>query len=285
MGIRTYKPTSAGRRNSSVSDFAELTPGVEAPKGLRVRKHKTGGRNNQGKITARHRGGGHKQHYRLIDFRRNKDGVPGKVHSIQYDPNRTCRVALIQYADGEKRFILAPEGLAVGRTVESGTTVPPELGNCMPLAAIPLGMQVHNIELQAGRGGRMCRSAGSAAVLVAREAGWAQLTLPSGEIRRVPAACRATVGAIGNSEHMKVRLGKAGRSRWLGIRPHVRGTAMNPVDHPHGGGEGRTKGGRHPVSPTGKSAKGGGTRKPRKPSGAAIVRRRKSRRYGQLKLR
>ena len=285
MGIRTYKPTSAGRRNSSVSDFAELTPGVEAPKGLRVRKHKTGGRNNQGKITARHRGGGHKQHYRLIDFRRNKDGVPGKVHSIQYDPNRTCRVALIQYADGDKRFILAPEGLAVGRTVESGATVPPELGNCMPLAAIPLGMQVHNIELQAGRGGRMCRSAGSAAVLVAREAGWAQLTLPSGEIRRVPAACRATVGAIGNSEHMKVRLGKAGRSRWLGIRPHVRGTAMNPVDHPHGGGEGRTKGGRHPVSPTGKSAKGGGTRKPRKPSGAAIVRRRKSRRYGQLKLR
>jgi len=262
-----------------------LTPGVETPKALRVRKHKTGGRNNQGKITARHRGGGHKQHYRLIDFRRNKDGVPGKVHSIQYDPNRTCRVALIHYADGEKRFILAPEGLAVGRTVESGASAPPEVGNCLPLSAIPLGMQIHNVELQAGRGGRMCRSAGSAAVLVAREAGWAQLTLPSGEIRRVPAGCRATVGAIGNSEHMKVRLGKAGRSRWLGVRPHVRGTAMNPIDHPHGGGEGRTKGGRHPVSPTGKSAKGGGTRKPRKPSGAAIVRRRKSRRYGQLKLR
>ena len=285
MGVRTYKPTSAGHRNASVSDFVELTPGAEAPKGLRVRKHKTGGRNNQGKITSRHRGGGHKQHYRLIDFRRNKDGVPGTVNSIQYDPNRTCRVALIHYADGEKRFILAPEGLAVGRKVESGAAAPPEVGNCLPLSSIPLGMQVHNVELQAGRGGRMCRSAGSAAVLVAREAGWAQLTLPSGEIRRVSAACRATVGAIGNSEHMKVRLGKAGRSRWLGIRPHVRGTAMNPVDHPHGGGEGKTKGGRHPVSPTGKSAKGGGTRKPRKPSGTAIVRRRKSRRYGQLKLR
>ena len=242
MGVRTYKPTSAGRRNASVSDFAELTPGAEAPKGLRVRKHKTGGRNNQGKITSRHRGGGHKQHYRLIDFRRNKDGVPGTVNSIQYDPNRTCRVALIHYADGEKRFILAPEGLAVGRKVESGAAAPPEVGNCLPLSSIPLGMQVHNVELQAGRGGRMCRSAGSAAVLVAREAGWAQLTLPSGEIRRVSAACRATVGEIGNSEHMKVRLGKAGRSRWLGIRPHVRGTAMNPVDHPHGGGEGKTKG-------------------------------------------
>jgi len=236
MGIRKYKPTSAGRRNSSVSDFVELTPGAEAPKGLRVRKHKTGGRNNQGKITSRHRGGGHKQHYRLIDFRRNKDGVSGKVHSIQYDPNRTCRVALIHYADGEKRFILAPEGLVVGRTVESGETAAPEVGNCLPLSAIPLGMQVHNIELQQGRGGRMCRSAGAAASLVAREAGWAQLTLPSGEIRRVPAACRATIGAIGNSEHMNVRLGKAGRSRWLGIRPTVRGTAKNPFDHPHGGG-------------------------------------------------
>jgi large subunit ribosomal protein L2 len=285
MGIRTYKPTSAGRRNASVSDFAELTPKAEAPKALRVRKHKKGGRNNQGKITARHRGGGHMQHYRLIDFRRNKDGIAGKVDSIQYDPNRTCRVALVHYADGDKRFILAPDGLAVGRTVESGESAPPEVGNCLPLSAIPLGMQVHNIELQPGCGGRMCRSAGASASLVAREAGWAQLTLPSGEIRRVPANCRATIGAIGNSEHMNVRLGKAGRSRWLGIRPHVRGTAMNPIDHPHGGGEGKTKGGRHPVSPTGKSAKGGGTRKPRKPSGTAIVRRRKSRRYGQLKLR
>ena len=285
MGIRTYNPTSPGRRNASVSDFAELTPGASAPKQLRVRKTKKGGRNNQGKITARHRGGGHMQHYRLIDFRRNKDGIPGTIESIQYDPNRTCRIALVHYADGEKRFILAPEGLKVGTVVQSGEASAPEVGNCLPMSAIPLGMQVHNVELQAGRGGRLCRSAGSSAVLVAREAQWAQLTLPSGEIRRVPAACRATIGAIGNSEHMNVVLGKAGRKRWMGIRPTVRGTAMNPIDHPHGGGQGRTKGGRHPVSPTGKSAKGGGTRKPRKPSGSAILRRRKSRRYGQLKVR
>ncbi|MFM7040872.1 MAG: 50S ribosomal protein L2, partial [Planctomycetaceae bacterium] len=177
MGIRNYKPTSPGRRGASVSDFAELSPGAAAPKRLRVRKHKTGGRNNQGKITSRHRGGGHVQHYRLIDFRRNKDGVPGTVHSIQYDPNRTCRVALVHYADGEKRFILAPEGLTAGATVQSGESAPPEVGNCLPMSAIPLGMQVHNIELQPGRGGRLCRSAGSAAVLVAREAEWAQLTL------------------------------------------------------------------------------------------------------------
>jgi large subunit ribosomal protein L2 len=285
MGIRTYKPTTAGRRNASVCDFAELTPGSEVPKKLRLRKKKTGGRNNQGKVTARHRGGGHKQHYRLIDFRRNKDGIPGKVNSIQYDPNRSCRVALIFYADGEKRFILAADGLEVGGTVLSGATAPPEVGNCLPLSSIPLGTAIHNVELQPGRGGRMCRSAGTSAVLLAREAGWAQLTLPSGEIRRVPAACRATVGQLGNSEHMNVVLGKAGRKRWMGIKPHVRGTAMNPIDHPHGGGEGRNEGGRHPVSPTGKSAKGGSTRKPRKPSGAAIVRRRKSKRYGQLKLR
>ena len=285
MGIRIYKPTSAGRRTASVSDFAELTPGASVPKNLRVRKTKNGGRNNQGKITARHRGGGHMQHYRLIDFRRNKDGIPGKVDSIQYDPNRTCRIALIHYADGEKRFILSPDGLKVGGTVVSGADASPEVGNSLPLSAIPLSTTVHNIELQPGRGGRMCRSAGTSATLMAREAGWAQISLPSGEIRRVPAACRATIGAIGNSEHMNVRLGKAGRSRWLGRRPHVRGTAMNPIDHPHGGGEGRTKGGRHPVSPTGKSAKGGGTRKPRKPSGASIIRRRKSKRYGQIRVK
>jgi len=285
MGIRTYNPTSPGRRNASVCDFKELTPGASAPKQLRVRKAKTGGRNNQGVITSRHRGGGHKQHYRLIDFRRNKDGVAGLIDSIQYDPNRTCRVALVHYADGEKRFILAPEGLKAGATVHSGETAIPEVGNCLPMSAIPLGMQIHNIELQAGRGGRLCRSAGSSAVLVAREAQWAQITLPSGEIRRVPAACRATIGAIGNSEHMNVVIGKAGRNRWMGIRPTVRGTAMNPIDHPHGGGEGRTKGGRHPVSPTGKSAKGGGTRKPGKASSTAIIRRRKSRRYGQLKIK
>ncbi len=285
MGIRIYKPTSAGRRTASVSDFAELTPGAGVPKNLRVRKKKTGGRNNQGKITARHRGGGHMQHYRLIDFRRNKDGIPGKVDSVQYDPNRTCRIALINYVDGEKRFILSPEGLEVGSTVVSAADASPEVGNSLPLSAIPLSTTIHNIELQPGRGGRLCRSAGTSATLMAREAGWAQISLPSGEIRRVPAACRATIGAIGNSEHMNVRLGKAGRSRWLGRRPHVRGTAMNPIDHPHGGGEGRTKGGRHPVSPTGKSAKGGGTRKPRKPSGASIIRRRKSKRYGQIRVK
>ena len=188
MGIRTYNPTSPGRRNASVSDFAELSRGATVPKHLKVRQKKTGGRNNQGKITSRHRGGGHKQQYRLIDFRRNKDGIPGKVESIQYDPNRTCRVALVFYADGEKRFILSPEGLLVGATVLSGPESPPEVGNCLPFSAVPLGTQVHNIELQQGRGGRLCRSAGSSAVLVARESLWAQITLPSGEIRRVVAA-------------------------------------------------------------------------------------------------
>jgi large subunit ribosomal protein L2 len=285
MGIRVYKPTSPGRRGASVSDFAELTPSAKPEKSLLRSKRRASGRNNQGKITVRHRGGGHKRMYRLIDFRRNKDGVPARVHSIQYDPNRNARIALLHYVDGEKRYIIAPEGLAAGAQVESGPEAPPHVGNCLPLRSIPLGMAVHNIELQPERGARLCRSAGSSAVLAARDADWAQITLPSGEIRRVPAACRATIGAVGNADHMNIQVGKAGRNRWLGRRPHVRGTAMNPIDHPHGGGEGRTKGGRHPVSPTGKPAKGGGTRKPRKPSSAAIIRRRKSRRYGQLKLR
>ena len=284
MGIRRYNPTSPGRRGASVSDFKELTPGASVPKALKVPKHRTGGRNNQGKITSRHRGGGHKRAYRLIDFRRNKDGVPAKVDSIQYDPNRSSRIALLHYVDGEKRFILAPAGLEAGAQVMSGADAPPAVGNCLPLRNIPLGMPIHNIELQPGRGGVLCRSAGSSATLAAREADWAQITLPSGEIRRIPASCRATIGQIGNSDHMNIVLGKAGRKRWLGRRPHVRGTAMNPIDHPHGGGEGRTKGGRHPVSPWGKNAKGGGTRKHRKPSNSSIVRRRKSRRYGQLKL-
>ncbi len=284
MGIRKYRPTSAGRRHASVSDFAELTPGAKAPKSLVRPKRKKGGRNNQGKITCRHRGGGHKQQYRVIDFRRDKDGVPARVDSIQYDPNRSARIALLHYVDGEKRFILAPDGLVVGQQIESGPDAPPNIGNSLPLKNIPLGLSVHNIELQPGRGGTMCRSAGSAASLVAREASWAQITLPSGEIRRIPANCRATIGKCGNGDHMGVQLGKAGRKRWLGRRPHVRGTAMNPIDHPHGGGEGRTKGGRHPVSPTGKSAKGGRTRNRRKPSNASIVRRRWSKRYGQLKV-
>jgi large subunit ribosomal protein L2 len=284
MGIRRYKPTTAGRRGATVSDFAELTKGAKPEKTLMVPKRGTGGRNNQGRITARHRGGGHKRMYRLIDFRRDKDGVPARVHSIEYDPNRSARIALLHYVDGEKRYILAPQGLNRGDEVQSGADVPPSVGNSLPLKNIPLGMTIHNVELQPGRGGRLCRSAGTSATLAAREADWAQINLPSGEIRRVPAACRATVGAIGNADHDAIVIGKAGRNRWLGKRPHVRGTAMNPIDHPHGGGEGRTKGGRHPVSPTGKSAKGGGTRKRRKPSNAAIVRRRRSRRYGQIKI-
>ncbi|MFP6693108.1 MAG: 50S ribosomal protein L2, partial [Pirellulales bacterium] len=208
-----------------------------------------------------------------------------KVHAIQYDPNRSARIALLHYTDGEKRYILAPDGLEVGKHVESGAEVPPSVGNCLPLKSIPLGMSIHNIELQPGRGGVMCRSAGTGAVLAAREADWAQITLPSGEVRRVPIGCRATIGLIGNSDHMGIVLGKAGRKRWLGRRPHVRGTAMNPVDHPHGGGEGRTKGGRHPVSPTGKPTKGGPTRKRRKASNKSIVRRRRTKRYGQLHLK
>ena len=284
MGIRHYKPTTPGRRGASVSDFADLTPGAKPVKKLLKPKRRKGGRNNQGKITARHRGGGHKRQYRLIDFRRTKDGVPALVNSIQYDPNRSARIALLHYVDGEKRYILAPEGLKAGDRVESGPDVPPAPGNCLPLTKVPLGMDVHNIEILPGRGGVLCRSAGTSATLAARDAGWAQINLPSGEIRRVPSACRATVGKIGNSDHMSIELGKAGRKRWMGRRPHVRGTAMNPVDHPHGGGEGRTKGGRHPVSPTGKSAKGGATRKKRKPSNRAIVRRRRSKRYGQLKI-
>ncbi len=285
MGIRRYKPVTPGRRGATVSDFADLTRGAKPEKGLMVPKRKTGGRNNQGRITARHRGGGHKQMYRLIDFRRNKDGVPAKVASVQYDPNRSARIALLHYVDGEKRYILCPTGLEVGAEVISGADAPPNVGNCLPLKNIPPGMTIHNIELQPGRGGVLCRSAGVGATLAAREADWAQINLPSGEVRRVPAACRATIGAIGNSDHDAIVIGKAGRNRWKGIRPTVRGTAMNPIDHPHGGGEGRTKGGRHPVSPTGKSAKGGGTRKRRKPSNSAIIRRRRSRRYGQLKIR
>ncbi len=285
MGVRKYNPTSPGRRNASVSDFVELTPGAKPEKSLLRPKRKTGGRNNQGKITARHRGGGHKQRYRVIDFRRDKDGVAAVVDSIQYDPNRSARIALLAYPDGEKRYILAPDGLAAGATVESGPEAPPKLGNCLPLKNTPQGTVIHNIEMRPGQGAAICRSAGTYATLMAREAEWAQISLPSGEIRRIPAACRATIGRVGNPDHNSIVLGKAGRKRWLGRRPHVRGTAMNPIDHPHGGGEGRTKGGRHPVSPSGKPAKGGRTRKRSKPSNSAIVRRRRSRRYGQLKVK
>ncbi|MEZ6095479.1 MAG: 50S ribosomal protein L2 [Pirellulaceae bacterium] len=285
MGIRKYKPTSAGRRDASVSDFKELTKGAKPEKSLLRPLKKTGGRNNQGKITARHRGGGHKRMYRVIDFRRDKDGIVAIVDSIQYDPNRNARIALLKYSDGEKRYIIAPEGLKAGDRVENGPDAPPTVGNCMPLKNIPLASEIHNIELKPGQGAEICRSAGSSATLMAREAEWAQISLPSGEIRRIPANCRATIGKVGNSDHMNVVLGKAGRKRWLGRRPHVRGTAMNPIDHPHGGGEGRTKGGRHPVTPQGKPTKGGKTRKRSKASNSAILRRRRSKRYGVQKLR
>ncbi|MEQ1902944.1 MAG: 50S ribosomal protein L2 [Pirellulaceae bacterium] len=285
MGIRKYKPTSPGRRGATVSDFAELTPGAKPEKSLLRPQRRTSGRNNQGKITARHRGGGHKKMYRVIDFRRAKDGIPAVVDSIQYDPNRNARIALLKYRDGEKTYILAPEGLKAGDKLMNGPKAPPVVGNCMSLKEIPLASEIHNIEMRPGQGGAICRSAGSYATLMAREAEWAQISLPSGEIRRIPATCRATIGKIGNADDMNIVYGKAGRKRWLGRRPHVRGTAMNPIDHPHGGGEGRTKGGRHPVSPTGKPAKGGGTRKRGKASNSAILRRRRSRRYGQLKLR
>ncbi|QEG21422.1 50S ribosomal protein L2 [Mariniblastus fucicola] len=285
MGIRKYKPTSPGRRDASVCDFKELTKGAKPEKSLLRPLKKHAGRNNQGKITVRHRGGGHKRMYRVIDFKRSKDGVSSFVDSIQYDPNRSARIALLKYADGEKRYIIWPEGLKKGMTVESGPDAPPTVGNCLPLKNIPLATVIHNVEMRPGQGAILCRSAGSSATLMAREANWAQISLPSGEIRRIPAACRATIGRVGNSEHSSVRLGKAGRSRWLGRRPTVRGTAMNPIDHPHGGGEGRTKGGRHPVSPSGKPAKGGRTRQLAKASNAAIVRRRKSKRYGQLKVK
>lgn len=284
MGIRRYRPNNAGRRNMSVSDFAELTKGAKPEKSLLRPKKRCSGRNNKGIITVRHRGGGAKRHIRLVDYRRNKDGMVATVDSIQYDPNRSARIALLVYEDGTKRYIVAPEGLVVGMKVNSGENADPVVGNCLPLSKIPLGSEIHNIELRPGRGGCMCRSAGAKATLVAREEDWAQIYLPSGEIRRVPSSCRAVLGVVGNGDHMNIVIGKAGRSRWLGRRPYVRGTAMNPIDHPHGGGEGRTKGGRHPVSPTGKPTKGTSTRKHKKASNKAIVRRRRSRRYGLLKL-
>jgi large subunit ribosomal protein L2 len=276
MGIRQYKPTTPGRRGGSVSDFADITDRKKKPeKSLCEPLPKKGGRNNQGIVTSRFRGGGHKRAYRLIDFKRAKDDVAATVIAIEYDPNRTARIALLQYADGVKSYILAPEGLKAGDTVRSGAAAEPRVGHCMTLKQIPLGMSIHNLEMQPGHGGQICRSAGTSATLTAREGKWAQITLPSGEVRRVSSECRATLGSIGNADHMNISLGKAGRKRWLGRKPHNRGTSMNPVSHPMGGGEGRTAGGRHPCSPTGVLAKGGKTRKKRKPSNSAIVRRRR----------
>ena len=276
MGIRQYRPTSAGRRHGSVSDFADCTYPLEnrPEKSLLVPAKKKGGRNTQGVICVRFRGGGHKRMYRLIDFKRKKSG-PAQVLSIEYDPNRSSRIALLRYDDGSKAYILAPEGLAGGMTVESGEELEPNIGNCLPLRRIPLGTEIHNVEMQPGRGGQLGRSAGAHVTLTAREGHWAQITLPSGEVRRVDVNCKATVGVIGNSDHMNLALGKAGRKRWKGRKPHNRGTSMNPVDHPMGGGEGRSAGGRHPCSPAGVLSKGGKTRQKRKPSNRSIIRRRR----------
>ena len=279
MGIRIYKPTSAGRRNSSVNDYAEVTRSSRE-KTLVKRIKKSGGRNHSGKITVRFRGGGARRIYRVVDFKRNKDGVTATVKAIEYDPNRTCHIALLEYSDGEKRYILAPVGLTVGETVESGARVEPKVGNCMPLGAIPAGLMVHSIEMNPGQGGKIVRSAGASARLAAKEGKWAHIILLSGEMRMIPLAYRATIGQVGNVDHQHVRVGKAGRSRHMGRKSHVRGKAMNPVAHPLGGGEGRSNGGRHPCSPTGVLAKGGKTRSPRKASNKRIIRRRKSVRYG-----
>jgi large subunit ribosomal protein L2 len=279
MGIRQYKPTTPGRRQGSVSDFAEITDRKKKPeKKLLKPKPKKGGRNFHGITCTRFRAGGHKRKYRVIDFRRQKDGVWATVVAVEYDPNRSARIALVEYEDGERSYILAPEGLKAGQKLMSGPDSEPKVGNCLPLTRIPLGMAIHNVEMQPGRGGQLCRSAGTSATLTAREGKWAQITLPSGEVRRVSSACRATIGSIGNADHMNIKLGKAGRKRWMGRKSHNRGSAMNPVDHPMGGGEGRSKSGggwQHPCSPTGVLAKGGKTRKKRKPSNSAIIRRRR----------
>jgi len=283
MGVRTYRPTSAGRRNSSVNDYAELTT-TRPEKSLCMRIKKSGGRNHSGMTTVRFRGGGARRIYRIIDFKRKKDGVPAKVATVEYDPNRNCFISLLHYADGEKRYILAPYGITVGEVVESGESCEPKIGNAMPLWAIPAGLEIHNIEMTAGQGGKLVRGAGNAARIVAKEGNWVTVVLPSGEMRMLRRECRATIGRLSNPDHQNVRIGKAGRQRHMGRRPHVRGKAQNPVSHPMGGGEGRANGGRHPCSPTGVLAKGGKTRNPRNTSNKRIIRRRKNKRQGQLTL-
>jgi large subunit ribosomal protein L2 len=280
MALRKYKPTSPGRRFRTVSAFDDVTK-KEPEKSLVEGLGKTGGRNNRGRVTRRHQGGGHKRRYRVIDFKRTKDGVPAKVAAIEYDPNRSARIALLHYADGAKSYILAPARLRVGQMVESGPGADIRPGNALPLANIPTGTLVHNVEIRPGKGGQMARSAGSGVQLVAKDGPFAVLRLPSGEMRRVPLACRATVGQVGNVDHENISSGKAGRSRWLGKRPAVRGSAMNPVDHPHGGGEGKSKGGRHPVTPWGVPTLGKRTRRKHKESDKLIVRgRRRGKRRG-----
>ncbi len=273
MGIKIYRPTSPGRRGMSVSDFEEITRS-RPERSLLLPSRRLGGRNNMGRITVRHRGGGHKQRYRVIDFKRDKIGVPGRVDSIEYDPNRSARIALVTYADGDKRYILAPLGLKVGAQVMAGPEAEVRVGNALPLRNIPLGTMIHNIELYPGRGGQLVRSAGTAAQLMAKEANYAQVRLPSGEVRRVQLVCMATIGQVGNTDHANISLGKAGRKRWLGWRPEVRGVAMDPDSHPHGGGEGRSPIGMPgPKTPWGKPALGHKTRV-KKPSDKYVVRRR-----------
>ncbi len=274
MPLRKRKPTSAGRRFQTVSDFSDIT--TDTPeKSLLAPLPKSGGRNNYGRKTARHRGGGHKRQYRILDFKRDKDGVPAKVASIEHDPNRNARIALLHYLDGEKRYILAPAKVRVGDLLQSGQKADIRPGNAMPLRYIPVGTTVHNVEIKPGAGGKMGRGAGASIQLVAKEGDFAALRLPSTEMRRVPIDCRATIGEVGNSEAELISVGKAGRNRWKGVRPQSRGVAMNPVDHPHGGGEGKTSGGRHPVSPWGQPE--GRTRNTNKPSQKLIIRRRRTR--------
>jgi large subunit ribosomal protein L2 len=275
MAIKQYKPTSPGRRFQSVSDFKEITTD-EPEKTLTAPLKKFAGRNNYGRITTRHQGGGHKRKYRIIDFKRNKDNIPAKVATIEYDPNRSARIALLHYADGAKAYILQPKGLRVGDIVTSGPGSDIRPGNAMPLRDIPVGTTIHAVEMQPGQGAKLARSAGASIQLMGKEGGYAVLRMPSTEMRRVLVTCRATIGEVGNSEHSNIKIGKAGRSRWLGRRPTVRGTVMNPVDHPHGGGEGKNKSaGRHPVTPWGVPTKGHRTRNKKKPSNALIIRRRR----------
>ncbi len=274
MAIRKLKPVTPGTRFRSNASFDEITKSTPE-KSLTVALKKSGGRNNLGRTTTRFRGGGHKRRYRIIDFKRNKQGVPAKVFSIEYDPNRSCRIALLHYADGEKRYILAPDGLKVGHKVVSGSGSDIQVGNALPLKEMPLGSFIHNVEMKPGKGGQLARSAGTAVQLMAKEGSLAQLKMPSGEIRQVRIDCMATYGSVGNAEQENISLGKAGRTRWLGRRPHVRGVVMNPVDHPMGGGEGKTSGGGHPVSPWGQKAKGLKTRKRKKESNKFIIKRRK----------
>lgn len=275
MAIKTFKPTSKGIRFKTAIDNSELTKNATPEKSLLASKDRKNGRNSGGRITVRHMGGGHKRQYRLVDFKRNKDGIKARVQTIEYDPNRTANIALLVYTDGEKRYILAPDGLKVGDNVQSGTGADIKPGNCMMLKEMPVGTLVHNVEMRPGKGGQLVRSAGTFAQLLSKEGAYCHLRLPSGEIRLIKSECRATIGQVGNLLHENESLGKAGRKRWMGVRPTVRGVAMNPVDHPHGGGEGRTSGGRHPVTPWGKPTKGYKTRKKNKQSNKYIVTKRK----------